>query len=143
MEFIAKSFCELTVGQLYEIMKSRAEIFLLEQNIICQDFDDVDYCSLHCFFFDGKRVNAYLRAFSSDENAVTIGRVLTLEHGKGFGRELMKRSIEEIKKRFVCQKITLHAQKQAAGFYEKLGFHVSSDEFLEEGVVHVTMDMGC
>jgi len=141
MNFITKSFSELTVTELYEIIKSRAEIFLLEQKIICQELDDVDYDSLHCFFFDGKRVTAYLRAFSSDKDIVTIGRVLTLKHGKGHGTELMKRSIEEIKKRFNCKKISLHAQKQAVEFYNRLGFAITSDEFLEEGIVHVTMEL--
>ncbi len=141
MDFIVKSFSELTLVELYEIIKSRSEIFLLEQNIVCQDLDDVDYNSIHCFFFDGKRVTAYLRAFALDKDTVTIGRVLTLEHRKGLGSELMKRSMEEIQKRFQCKKISLHAQKQAVEFYRKLGFHITSDEFLEEGVIHVTMEI--
>ncbi len=141
MNFIAKEFTELSLVELYEIIKSRAEIFLLEQNIICQDLDDTDYKSIHCFFYDGKRVTAYLRAFCSDKDVVTVGRVLTLEHGKGLGSELMKRSIEEIQKRFMCKKISIHAQKQAVGFYKKLGFSIVSDEFLEEDVIHVTMEM--
>ena len=141
--FTAKTFDELSTSELYEIMKSRAEIFLLEQNIICQDLDDVDYKSLHCFFIDGNRVTGYLRAFLSDEenNIVTVGRVLTLKHRSGMGTELMNKSIEAIKKHFTCEKITVHAQKQAEGFYEKIGFVITSDEFLEEGVVHVTMEM--
>ncbi len=141
MDFIAKSFSELSLVELYEIIKSRSEIFLLEQNIVCQDLDDVDYSSVHCFFFDGKRVIAYLRAFAPDEDSVTIGRVLTLEHRKGIGSELMKKSMEEIQKRFQCKKISLHAQKQAVDFYKKLGFYITSDEFWEEGVIHVTMEM--
>ena len=141
MDFIVKSFSELSLVELYEIIKSRSEIFLLEQNIVCQDLDDVDYDSVHCFFFDGKRVTAYLRAFALDKDTVTIGRVLTLEHRKGLGSELMKISMEEIQKRFQCKKISLHAQKQAVEFYRKLGFHITSDEFLEEGVIHVTMEI--
>ncbi len=141
MNFMVKEFSELSLVELYEIIKSRSEIFLLEQNIICQDLDDVDYKSIHCFFFDGKRVIAYLRAFCLDADVVTIGRVLTLEHRKGLGSELMKKSLEEIKKRFECKKISIHAQKQAVEFYKKLGFNIVSDEFLEEGVVHVTMKM--
>ncbi len=140
MNFIVKSFSELSLMELYEIMKSRAEIFLLEQNIICQDLDDIDYSSTHCFFFDGKRVIAYLRAFCSDKDVVTIGRVLTLEHGKGFGSRLVERSIEEIQKRFSCKKISIHAQKQAVAFYKKIGFYIVSNEFLEEGIVHVIME---
>ncbi len=143
MGFISKKFCELSAAEVYEIIKSRSEIFLLEQGIVCQDLDDVDYDSLHCFFWDGKRVAAYLRAFESLEAAgvVTVGRVLTLNHRNGMGSELMKRSIEEIKKNFACDKISVHAQKQAVGFYEKMGFRTVSDEFLEEGIVHVTMEM--
>lgn len=141
MDFVVKEFSELSTVELYEIIKSRSEIFLLEQNIICQDLDDVDYNSLHCLFTDGKRVIAYLRAFILDKDTVSIGRVLTLEHGRGLGSELMKRSIKEISKRFSCKKISLHAQKQAVEFYKKLGFAIVSDEFLEEGVVHVTMEV--
>ena len=70
MNFIIKKFSELSLIELYEIIKSRSEIFLLEQNIICQDLDDTDYSSTHCFFFDGKRVTAYLRAFCSDSAVI-------------------------------------------------------------------------
>lgn len=140
MEFFAKEFSSLGQYELYEILKSRAEIFLLEQGIICQDMDDVDKESLHCFFEEKGRVVAYLRAFKTGENVVTVGRVLTLEHKKGHGRMLMEKSIEAIKKHFDCCKISLHAQKRSAGFYEKLGFLVTSNEFLEAGVVHITME---
>ena len=143
MEFTVKKFSELSAKELYEILKSRAEIFLLEQGIVCQDMDDTDYESLHCFFWEEDRVIGYLRAFCSDKGkgTVTVGRVLTLEHKKGLGSRLMKNSIEEIKKTFDCKKISVHAQKQAVGFYEKMGFITVSDEFLEEGVVHVTMEL--
>lgn len=141
MNFYAKNFTQLTTTELYEILKSRTEVFLLEQNIVCQDMDDVDYDSLHCFLSDGKRVVAYLRAFLSGEGEVTIGRVISLEHRKGLGRTLMQRSLLEIKKIFSCEKLVVHAQKQAEGYYEKMGFRTVSGEFLEEGIVHVMMEM--
>ena len=143
MTFYAKEFSELTTEELYEILKSRAEIFLLEQGIVCQDMDDVDYESMHYFFKSGKRVIAYLRAFISDKerNVVKIGRVITLEHKKGMGSDLMKRSMADIKDRFNPSKITVHAQKQALGFYEKMGFVPVSGEYLEEGIVHITMEL--
>ena len=140
MDFFSKRFNELSLTELYEILKSRAEIFLLEQNIICQDLDDKDYDSMHCFFVDNKRVVAYLRAFYSEKDIVTIGRVLTLSHGNGLGKELMKKSIDKINANLPCKKICVHAQKQAIGFYEKMGFTVVSDEFAQEGVIHVTME---
>ena len=63
MEFFAKTFDELTTKELYEILKSRSQIFTIEQNIHCQDMDDIDYNSLHCYIMDDNKVVAYLRAF--------------------------------------------------------------------------------
>ena len=144
MNFTAKYFEELTTKELYEILKARAAIFIAEQGINCIDMDGVDYESLHCFFFENGRVTAYLRAFYQDEenkSTVIIGRVLTLHHGNGTGRELMEKSLAAIRLKMKCEKICLHAQKYAVGFYEKFGFEVVSDEFLEEGIVHVTMEL--
>ncbi len=140
MELIAKTFEELNTRELYEILKARSQIFLLEQGIVCQDMDDEDYNSLHCFFTEEGKVTAYLRAFYIDKQTVKIGRVLTLKHGNGTGRELMNQSLKAVEEKMNCKKITVNAQKQAMGFYEKLGFKVTSDEFLEERVVHVKMD---
>ena len=49
-KLIAKHFNELTTKELYEILKARAAIFIMEQNIQYQDMDDIDYESLHCFY---------------------------------------------------------------------------------------------
>ena len=141
MNFYMKKFDELTTCELYEILKSRAEIFLLEQRIVCQDLDDVDYKSIHFYILEDKRVVAYLRAFYENDAVIKIGRVLTLNHGQGIGRELFLKSLEKIKTDFKCEKIHINAQKQAVGFYEKFGFKITSDEFLEEGVVHVSMEL--
>lgn len=141
MEFIVKKFNELTTVELYEILKSRAQIFIMEQNINYQDMDDIDYRSLHCFLWENNKVVAYLRAFYTESNIVKIGRVLTLEHGNGLGKKLMEQAILEIKAKMNPSKISMHAQKHAAGFYEKFGFQVTSDDFLEEGVVHVEMEL--
>ncbi len=142
MEFFAKEFNELSSKEMYEILKSRAEIFLLEQNIVCQDMDDADFRSLHCFLWDGKRAVAYLRAFPTDDKSgdVLVGRVLTLCHKNGMGTQLMERSFDEIKMKFNPKKIKVHAQTQAVGFYEKFGFKPVSEEYMEEGIPHITME---
>lgn len=141
MDLIAKYFSELSATEIYEILKSRAEIFLLEQKILCQDMDNADYNSLHCFFAENGRVTAYLRAFPTDTNTVKIGRVLTLNHGKGIGKELLKKSLAVIKNKMNPQKVTVDAQEHAIGFYEKSGFKVISGVFMEEGVPHAAMEM--
>ena len=142
MNFKGKRFAELTTYELYEILKARCAVFMLEQNIICQDMDDVDHASRHCFLEQDGRVVAYLRAFYTDEtcSCVRIGRVLTVQHGIGWGRELMEYSLAYICKEMSCDKICIDAQKHAIGFYEKFGFRITSGEFLEEGVVHVCME---
>ena len=63
MNLISKKFNELSNTEIYEILKARLEIFILEQNIHYQDIDDIDYKSLHCFFMENNKVIAYLRAF--------------------------------------------------------------------------------
>ena len=141
MNFIAKVFDELTTAELYELLKARAKIFVQEQGIRYVDMDDVDYKSLHCFFEDDGKVAACLRAYYLDDNKVKIGRVLTRVHGAGLGKRLMDESLAAIKERMPCKKIHVSAQKHAAGFYAKAGFKVTSGDYLEEGVVHVAMEM--
>ena len=141
MTTVFKFFNELTNTELYEIARSRTEVFLLEQKIICQDLDGVDYDALHCFLWENGRVIAYLRAYYEGEDTVKIGRVITLTHGVGHGTKLMRESIPEIKKRLPSSVIALHAQSYAIGFYERCGFAVASDEFMEEGIPHVEMTL--
>jgi len=143
LEFKVKFFDELTTAELYEIVRARTKIFLLEQGIICQDFDGVDYDSLHCFLEEAGEVVAYLRAYRADDGSVKIGRVLSVTHGIGLGTRLVRESIPEIKKRLPSKEITLHAQKHAQHFYEALGFTVISPDFLEEGIPHVSMALSC
>ena len=103
MKLITKYFHELTTTELYEILKSRAEIFVVEQNCIYQDLDDIDYQSLHIFYEDNGKVIAYLRAFEKDSETgiVQMGRVLTLTHGTGLGGNLLKKGIRQIKRMWI------------------------------------------
>lgn len=141
MKVISKTFNELTTKELYEILKSRAEIFVVEQNCIYQDMDDNDYKSLHVFLNENERVIAYLRAFMKDEETVQMGRVLTLQHGSGIGGMLLKEGIAIIKERFTPKRIYIEAQCYATGYYVREGFRVCSDEFLEDGIPHVKMEL--
>ena len=141
MNFYAKHFEELTTRELYEILRSRAEIFVVEQKISYVDMDKIDYNSLHCYIEDGGRVKAYLRAFYDETGSVRIGRVLTLAHGEGLGRELMVRSIDAIKGKMPAPLVYLNSQEQAVGFYEKLGFEIVSGVFYEEHIPHFRMEL--
>ena len=68
-----------------------------------------------------------------------MGRVLTLEHGKGLGAELLREGIEVIRKKMRPRSIYIEAQCYAIGFYEREEFQVCSESFLEDGIPHVQM----
>ena len=143
MNFVAKNFGELSLTELYEILKARSQIFILEQNMHCQDMDGIDFEARHFFLEENGKILAYLRAFYTDDSksVVKIGRVLSITHGVGLGADIMKRAIADIKKNMKCQILSLNSQKSAIRFYEKLGFKTISDEFLEEGVIHLKMQL--
>ncbi len=141
MEFFAKTFPELSNTELYEILKSRYEIFTVEQRIICQDMDDLDKVALHCFFTENGRVVGCLRAYRQDDGKIKLGRVLSLSHGKGVGSKLMRESLPIIKEHFGTGELTINAQSHAESFYAMFGFKTVSEEFLEAGVPHVKMEM--
>ena len=124
VSIISKYFDELTTKELYEILKARAEIFVVEQNCVYQDLDDLDYRSLHIFCEEDGEVTAYMRAFFKDADTVQMGRVLTRHHGRT---------------KMNPAKIYIEAQCYAVGFYEREGFRICSEEFLEDGIPHVQM----
>ena len=141
MKIVSKYFDELTTRELYELLKARAEIFVVEQNCVYQDLDDIDYRSLHVFYEEEGRVIAYLRAFVKEGNTIQMGRVLTLEHGKGLGGKLLKEGLGLAKEAFHPEKIYIEAQCYATGYYEREGFKICSEEFLEDGIPHVQMEL--
>lgn len=141
MNFIAKSFEELTNREVYEILKARAKIFMFEQKIWYLDMDNVDYNAYHLFLEEKGEVVAYLRAFygeNSDE--IHIGRVLSIEHNKGLGTDLMNKAVNYFKQNGV-NKIVLNSQIPAVKFYEKLGFKTVGEEFIAAGIPHIKMEM--
>ena len=141
LETVVKPFDLLTTEELYEILKARAAVFMLEQNIICQDMDDVDYRAWHVFLKDETGILAYLRLYERDADTAQIGRVLTTRRGYGYGRSVMHAGIDAAKTCLQKENIYIEAQSYAIGFYEKLGFCVTSEEFLDVGIPHVEMQL--
>ena len=143
MNLVIKKFDELTNTELYELLKARFEVFVVEQNCVYQDMDDTDYDSLHIFCEQDKKVIAYLRMFPKKDDADTlqIGRVLTVNHGRGLGAKIMEQAIKVAKDSTSATKIYLEGQTYCTGFYEKFGFKVISDEFILDGIPHVKMQL--
>jgi ElaA protein len=143
MKTIIKTFGELDTRELYAILRARAEVFVVEQNCVYQDLDGVDTDAYHVFTLEDGEITAYLRVFMRDSEAKTaqIGRVLTVKRGKGLGLHVMNEGIRAAKELLYAKEIYIEAQVYAIGFYEKVGFSVCSDEFLEDGIPHVKMTL--
>lgn len=141
MEIVVKKFDDFTTRELYEVLKARAEVFVVEQNCVYQDMDDKDYESVHVIGYENGKIMAYLRAFTKVDlpKIVQLGRVLSTERGKGFGEQIVREGILAAKEYMNAEKIYIEAQCYAIGFYEKFGFQVTSEEFLEDGIPHVEM----
>ncbi|MET0462786.1 MAG: GNAT family N-acetyltransferase [Chitinophagaceae bacterium] len=139
-----KKFEELTAHELYELLRLRTEVFVVEQNCVFQDMDNKDqYCYHLSGRQDGKLV-AYTRIVPkgiSYEDAPSIGRVVTSPsaRGEGLGRILMEESIKELFRVYGNSTIKIGAQLYLKKFYESLGFDQSSNVYDEDGIEHIEM----
>jgi ElaA protein len=138
-----KSFENLSVHELYDIMRLRSVIFVVEQNCVYLDLDGKDKVALHLFGeYEGKIV-AYSRLFKagiSFENA-SIGRVVVDANyrDRKWGHDLMREAISGIKNHFSESKITIGAQLYLKKFYESHGFVQTSEMYLEDDIPHIEM----
>ena len=142
MDIIIKKFDELSLNELYKIMQLRSQVFVVEQNCIYQDLDDIDKISYHLFIKgNNDMIKAYLRIFEKDKDTAQIGRVVTeeKERKKGYATKLMEKGIQLIKNEMKKNKVYLEGQVYCKDLYLKLGFEIISDEFLEDGIPHYKM----
>ena len=70
---------------------------------------------------------------------VSIGRVITVERGKGYGKRIMLEGIKAAREYFGAKRIEIEAQEYARGFYEQVGFMQSSEPFILDGIPHIKM----
>ena len=117
--FHQKSFQELTVDELYELLRIRSEVFVVEQNCVYQDMDNDDQKSIHLWLTVANKVVALARVCPAGTHMkeVSIGRVITTERGKGYGKQIMLYAIEAAKKHFGAKQIDIEAQEYAKRFY--------------------------
>ena len=139
-----QNFHELTTKELYEISRVRSEVFVVEQEILYNDFDKKDYNAIHLSGFLEEKLVAYARIFDKGDyykNQPGFGRVVVIEkeRGKGFGKELVKKCIEVCEKNFDKQEIKISAQAYLEKLYTELGFERRGEEYMEDGIPHCAM----
>lgn len=138
-----KYFNELTVEELYGLLRLREQVFIIEQNCIYPDLDNKDQKAIHILGkLDGKII-AYSRIFKSGDyfETASIGRVVTDNSYRNLkiGHTLMQKSIQEIKNYFNQEFITISAQCYLLEFYKSLGFEPIGEEYLEDNIPHIRM----
>ena len=136
-----KLFRELTVDELYELLRVRSEVFVVEQGCVYQDLDGDDQFSVHLWLTEGDKVVALCRVCPAGTHMeeVSIGRVITTERGKGNGKRIMLEGIKVARNHFNAERIEIEAQEYARGFYEQVGFRQSSEPFILDGIPHIRM----
>ena len=139
------SFNNLSPVQLYAILKLRSEVFVVEQECIFLDMDDKDPHCYHLMGWKDDELVATTRLVPPgiSYSEASIGRVATSLSVRrtGIGRELMERSIALATELFKTNIIVIGAQLYLEKFYNSLGFHKSSEIYLEDGIEHIEMTL--
>lgn len=138
-----KRFNDLTPHELYDILRLRSEVFVVEQQCVFLDADNKDQDCYHIMVWQANLLAGYTRlvpaGIAYDEPS--IGRVVTspLVRGTGIGRLLMEFSIRTLYKLWGKTTITIGAQLYLRTFYESLGFQQCSEIYLEDDIEHIKM----
>ena len=143
MQVLVKNFEELSTTELYQILRLRSEVFVVEQDCVYQDLDNKDQKALHVVGFKNGNVVAYTRIFKPGDyfEHASIGRVVVAQDQRkyGFGKDIMKASISVVEERFPESSIEISAQSYLIKFYSELGFVPFGAEYLEDGIPHTRM----
>lgn len=143
MTYTLKAFEELSNSELYEILRLRSEIFVVEQECIYNDLDNLDQEGEHLFQIENDTIVSYVRLLKPGTrfSDTSIGRVVTHKdyRHRGYSTAIMKKAIAYLQNEQNAEQIKISGQKYLRKFYEDLGFVVVTDEYLEDGIPHFGM----
>ena len=142
MELITKPFPQLAPAQLYEILRLRVNVFIVEQHCPYPELDGKDIQALHLFYQDETGILAYLRLLPPGVSfdTASLGRVVTRDRGRGLGLRILQAGIRQARA-LGYPALTIEAQTYARGFYERAGFRQIGPKFLEDGIPHIPMEL--
>ncbi len=139
-----RAFDALLPRDLHDLLRLRADVFVVEQACVFAEIDGRDPEALHLLAripgSDG--LAGTLRLFPPAAGApASIGRVATAAwaRGLGLGRALMVEGIAEARQRFGAVALEVGAQARLEAFYAGLGFVRASPDSDEDGILHCTM----
>lgn len=146
----AKTFTELSLDQLYDALKLRVDIFVVEQTCFYPDLDsekeqlDRHPQTIHLLGYHDEQLAAYLRILPKGQSYpdyVSIGRVVigVNARGSGLGHELMTEALSLCQENFANEDIKISAQQHLKLYYQEHGFAQVSEMYLEDGIPHIAM----
>lgn len=141
-----KTFSQLNTNELYDLLKLRIDIFVVEQSCFYPDLDEHDRHpqTQHLFCYENGTMTAYLRILPKGltyPEHISIGRVVVAPtaRGTGLGHELMKVALAESLKYFPNDTVKISAQEHLEKYYNQHGFERVSDMYLEDDIPHIGM----
>ncbi|MBE3670169.1 GNAT family N-acetyltransferase [Vibrio navarrensis] len=138
-------FSQLSTTQLYQLLKLRVDVFVVEQNCPYPELDgnDILHGVHHLLGYKNGELVACTRLLPAGTtyDSVSIGRVATKHsaRGGGLGHQLMQQSIMYCQQLWPNEAIEIGAQEHLKPFYQQHGFVVTSEMYLEDGIPHVDM----
>jgi len=143
LEITVKTFDELSLQELYELLQLRSEVFVVEQDCVYQDIDGKDQKALHVLGFQNEKLVAYTRLFKPGDyfDKASIGRVVVKQSERHLklGYEIMEASIKAVENQYHTTVIKISAQAYLKRFYNNLGFNEIGESYLEDGIPHIAM----
>jgi len=141
-----KTFKQLSIDELYDALKLRIDVFVVEQTCYYPDLDDLDRHSetLHLFCYQNEKMTSYLRILAKGQtyqNYPSIGRVIIAPESRGTGlaHQLMTKALTVSQQYFPNQQIKISAQEHLEKFYNQHNFTKCSAMYLEDGIPHIPM----
>lgn len=138
-----KTWEELSKEELYCLLKLRQEIFVVEQCCPFVDCDDMDQASIHVWAEEEGEMVVYGRIVPSGTEfpELSVGRFVTAaeSRGRGWGRKIVDKCLEEAFQRYGKQRVKITAQWLYADFYGSFGFERAGEEFQLDHIPHVYM----
>jgi len=144
-----QTFSELSTYTLYDILKLRCDVFVVEQNCVFPDLDDLDTLeqTRHLFALQDDKVIAYARLLAEGDSYSdysSIGRVVVAQENRRdkIGHTLMSHAIKETLNLWPNLPIKIGAQSHLEAFYQSHGFITASTPYMEDGIEHYLMTRG-
>ena len=139
-----KDFNELSVEQLYALLKLRCDVFIVEQDCAYPDIDGLDPVAKHILVVNesGDVIGALRILLKYEEGDVfKVGRIVVAKaaRGQGIASKLMNAALSYCAATNDDARVELQAQAYLQDFYGQLGFYATSEIYPEDGIAHVDM----